>query len=131
MKQFLKVATLFFALSALCSCTCKNKSAIQVINAVNASKDYKLSCGQLEFAIEEARFFARSIDRKRDNHEAYSGHPLCYMPTHFQIVRATVAAEDRIDFLNTIYRQKNCSKQTSNLIEPDNIENTKLPLLSE
>jgi hypothetical protein len=110
----------------LSGCGCKN-SSIKIITPMNPKTDPFLSCGQLKFAIAEAEYFLRSADRKSDNLEAYAGNPICLFETQFSIIKAQEAARDRLDYLRTVSREKNCTATKNTVEKPTDKDLVKLP----
>ncbi|MFI4983775.1 MAG: hypothetical protein ACHP6I_01085 [Rickettsiales bacterium] len=102
MKRTLSLLTMFLA-----GCTCHSPE-IKVFEGYDAELKH-LSCQQLEFAMSEAIYIMRSLDRKDEHITSYARYPQCIIATQMKVARATEAAKDRLDFLDTIYAEKKCS----------------------
>ena len=125
---YMKNTILFLGLVLLLAgCNCRNQ-AIKIIDPMNPKTDVFLSCGQLKFAIAEAEYFLRSADRKVDNAEAYAGNPLCMIETQFSIIKAQEAAKDRLDYLRTVSKEKNCYIAKKAVEKSDDRNAVKLPI---
>ena len=108
LKKALFVALLPFVLS---SCTC-NHEGIMDINFMEA-QDKLLTCRQLEYAILDTEAKLQLAQKQSERIDIYSKTPLCIMDTDWAVERARQNANARINYLNSLKKQKGCVAQSS------------------
>lgn len=109
----------------LSGCGCKYPH-VPVVDAKKPG-DWRLSCSQLTYAMNDAEYQILSTERKYDIFEYYSPSPFCIVDSYSNVVKSSEAAKDRLAYLNMIYNSKNCGEKNVGVSLPENDEYVKIP----
>ncbi|MCE2992353.1 MAG: hypothetical protein LW825_05505 [Candidatus Jidaibacter sp.] len=101
MKKFVIILCL---LCSGCSCNNEDITALQVIKPT----DKYLNCNKLNEELLLADFAVRENISRMDAATAYAKNPTCLISAKLQIERAQNMAENRVDYLQMLIRNKGC-----------------------
>jgi hypothetical protein len=106
-----------WALGALLTLSaCSGEEAVKVESL--QKKDKNLSCAEVQLEINEAEFYKRTAEKKKQPGVTSLLMPLGYISTYMNAADAASAADARIDYLNRIFTILQCDKQAEAGIAP-------------
>lgn len=74
--------------------------------------DHKLSCKQLRESILATQHYRNLAEHQLHNPIAYSQYPIvCSFPTYTEGKKVSLATQDRIEYLEALFRNKNCGEK--------------------
>lgn len=101
-----------FLVLLLSGCTCQNEQ-LRHFKAIRMD-DHKLPCKQLRESILAAKHYHNLAEHQLHNPIAYSRYPVvCSFPTYTEGKRVSLATQDRIEYLESLLRNKNCGEKVA------------------
>ena len=110
-----RLAILLLILTCGCACNNEDIPSIQVMKPT----DKYLNCNNLKRELVVAKFQIRASERRLGALPAYAKNITCMPATQLQIEKTQNLAENRVDYLETLMREKGCELPTE---QPEVIE---------
>ena len=104
--NIIKLIILGSSLLAAIGCACKSQDIPEL--TVIKPKDKYLNCANLKQELLLADFEVTANIARMEVFPTYSNNPSCIINTPLQIERAQNKAENRVNYLKALMKQKNC-----------------------
>ena len=104
MTKLMITLSLFF----VTACACKNQDIVEL--KVVIPTDKYLNCTHLERELNYAQFEIQANLSRMEVFATYSNNPTCIANAALQLQRAKNKAENRVLYIKSLMKQKNCDE---------------------